>query len=342
MPERTCPNCHEPVDEARYCPECGQSLTDAEAAPLGPPEEFEASPSSAEGESEAEEPTETSEEDPTADTSRPPEGPDAAAPPPPPPDEAFAIAAEGSEESERFPRTSEPPPTVEEDEADAGVDPDAVEPRGPHQEPEVAGATPLQQASEQRYAPGPVPPDGQLRCPHCGEAVYRGESRCWSCGRRIDEPAQLREGDVHPPALTRGPAPSEGAMIATEPEPASPVTDRSETRPDDETATRPQERAAEGPSEEAISYAWWALGLGIVSVFTCGALGLLGAAAIWFGAAAARKDAGPMAVVGMVLGAMGLLMLLAWIIGFAVLLSGMRASPDDWVNLITWLTGGVP
>ena len=46
--------------------------------------------------------------------------------------------------------------------------------------------------------PDPPPPpmptptaelaDGQIRCPHCGEALYSGEQVCWSCGKRVVAP----------------------------------------------------------------------------------------------------------------------------------------------------------
>jgi hypothetical protein len=72
-----------------------------------------------------------------------------------------------------------------------------------------------------------------------------------------------------------------------------------------------------------MSYAWWSFGLGLLSVFTCGVLGLLGIASLWLGISAARRDGGPVAIAGAVFGAIGLLMLLAWVVALAIAMPEM-------------------
>jgi len=199
-----------------------------------------------------------------------------------------------------------PPPETE------GLTADSLEPRGEHREPAVAGATPMQQAAEEMRTPAP-PIDGQLRCPDCGEAVYEGERVCWSCGRRLEGQEQAAET-----AEPLSAPPTSGAPAVAE---AQAEAARAPTRAGAagySGAARPQQRPRRRPSEEATGSAWWAFGLGLLSVFTCGVLGLLGVAAIWLGVSAARRDGGPVAVAGAVFGAMGLLMLLAWIIALAI------------------------
>ncbi len=248
--------------------------------------------------------------------------------------EPLDAAPEAEEPEPETPPSSqdaEPPPPPPEEEAppatedDLGVAPDELESHGPHQEPEVAGETPLEQAAEDIRQSEAVAADGQRRCPYCGEAVYEGETVCWACKRRIEEPQEPQETEQGPVA---------------EPEPGAPVARPSEAAPPS-TASRPQAPPGAEPTAEARSYAWWSFGLGLVSVFTCGALGLLGIAAIWLGVIAHRKDAGPMAVAGIVFGALGLLMLLAWIIGLALMLPGwIHSGPTHVLAPFTPWGGG--
>jgi hypothetical protein len=74
--------------------------------------------------------------------------------------------------------------------------------------------------------------------------------------------------------------------------------------------------------------AYWALGLGLASVLTCGVFGFLGPFALWLGIRATREGAGPIAVAGLVLGVLGTLMLGAWIawLAFAIAYWGLELS----------------
>jgi hypothetical protein len=69
-----------------------------------------------------------------------------------------------------------------------------------------------------------------------------------------------------------------------------------------------------------MAYAWWSFGLGLLSVFSCGLLGLVGIASIWLGLIAHRRNAGPVAIAGVVAGVIGLLMLLAWAVAMVVMM----------------------
>ena len=69
---------------------------------------------------------------------------------------------------------------------------------------------------------------------------------------------------------------------------------------------------------EVSGAAWWAFGLGLASVFTCGLLGILGPFAIWLGVGANRRGGGPVAVAGIVFGILGTLILIVWLLVFAL------------------------
>ena len=191
-----------------------------------------------------------------------------------------------------------PPPAPPADQP--GVSADGLEPQGPHQEPEYAGATALQHAAAdiQRSR---VPADGLRRCPDCGEAVYEGERVCWGCSRRL-----LPQQEAPPAGVAGGPPIAGGPAV----EPGT-----LQTR-----AAEPQEPAAPRASDEAMAYAWWSFGLGLLSVFSCGLLGLVGIASIWLGLIAHRRNAGPVAIAGVVAGVIGLLMLLAWAVAMVVMM----------------------
>ncbi len=293
MSQRTCPNCGETVPDGKYCAECGAPLAEsedasgAEEAREEPSEDALPPPPEEAGEPvEAEEPAEVAGAEQSGTDIPPSEPPTAAAPQQP-------AVSEGEEEPSEA----------------VGVSPDELEPQGPHQEPKVAGATPMEQATESARAPGP-PLDGQLRCPHCGEAVYEGERVCWNCSRRLEAPEEEPTERPQPPAGE----PASGAPAVGPEQPRSGREDTERVSG----AARPQERPAAEPSEEAMSYAWWSFGLGLLSVFTCGVLGLLGIAAIWLGISATRRDAGPVAIAGTVFGVMGVLILIAWVIALAI------------------------
>lgn len=158
--------------------------------------------------------------------------------------------------------------------------------------------------------PGPPVDDGQFRCPHCGEALYRGEQVCWSCGKRVDE----------------APEPSEDVPVTV------PVTAEAQPRPappalgwDD--LRRPQEPP---PAEaDAMRAAWWSLGLGLAALLTCGGLSIVAPIALWLGLKATRGGAGPAGVAGMVLGALGTLVMFVILIAVILIIIGATVGSSE-------------
>lgn len=189
--------------------------------------------------------------------------------------------------------------------------PPQVEPAPP--EPSAAG-TPEEPARAQapvtEPVPGPSQPplqDGQFRCPHCGEALYRGEQACWSCGRRVETEEEVpARAEVLPPA------------------PGSQRGWRAEGPPAD---------YAPRPSQAAMNDAYWALGLGLVSPLTCGLGLIVGPIALWLGIRALRRGAGAVAVAGVVFGAIGTFVgLICW--GVLVFVVIARGAPRElWLYL---------
>lgn len=307
MSETTCPNCGKTVPDWKHCARCGHPLTEearAEQTAAREAEDEDAAPPEVAGAQQS----------------------GAETPPSVPPASEFAPSSE----------EGPPPPPPPEGAERPGVTPESVQPRGPHQEPVVAGATPIQQAAEDARSPGPAV-DGQARCPNCGEAVYAGERVCWSCSRRLDtaEPTAERQPQ---PAPGGGP-PASGAPVSrrapSEPA-AAPRADGPAPQRPPSAAETPQKGPAREPSSEAVSYAWWSFGLGLLSVFTCGVLGLLGIASLWLGISSARRDGGAVAIAGAVFGAIGLLMLLAWIIALAIVMPGMMRPGPTHIILPTF------
>jgi hypothetical protein len=316
MPERTCPSCGETVPDAQYCLECGEPLKEPEdAGPLAseegavPPLPSEESPGDQE---------------------------DAA------PGQPGGYEQSGAD----LPPSQEPPRSAEEAAASEeqapvegrgdGVQPEELQARGPHQEPVVAGATPMQQAAEDARAPAP-PMDGQLRCPDCGEAVYSGERVCWSCSRRLEVgevQTEAEEPEPGGPPEAAGPVPRQ---VPTATGGAGGTAPTGQVSGYSTAAEQPQQRTRPEPSDEAMSYAWWSFGLGLLSVFTCGVLGLLGIAALWLGVSAARRDAGPVAIAGAVFGAIGLLMFMGWVVALAVAMPQMMQSAPTHIILPVFL-----
>ncbi len=193
-------------------------------------------------------------------------------------------------------------------------EPDGAPPPGSHAPPAPSVPPSVPVASAGAH----IPADGQRRCPHCGEALYSGERVCWHCKRRVDlfeAVAGEDTGTVTQP-LPGAPGPVPSAPSEQAPPAASRV------RP---VAAPPPVQAPAGPEAppDAMATAWWAFGLGLVSVFTCGLLGLLGPVAIWLGISANRRGAGPVAIAGIVFGALGTLVILAFAIA---LLIGMLMS----------------
>lgn len=169
-----------------------------------------------------------------------------------------------------------------------------------------------------------MPADGQRRCPHCGEALYRHERVCWACKRRVDpweapEPARAESVDMAGQPLPGAPTPVPPAAAAQMP--TAPTVPQAGRAP---LSVPPPDQ----PSDEAMGLAWWAFGLGLISVFTCGLLGLLGPIAIWLGVSANRRKAGPVAVAGIVFGVLGTLVLLVWVVGLLLAFAtAMRTTP---------------
>lgn len=87
------------------------------------------------------------------------------------------------------------------------------------------------------------------------------------------------------------------------------------------------------PSQAAMSDAYWALGLGLASALTCGLGFILGPIALWLGIRALRRGAGPVAVAGIVFGAIGTFVgLIVW--GALVILVIARGAPRElWLYL---------
>lgn len=202
----------------------------------------------------------------------------------------------------------QPPPADQAEAAAAGPEPPAPEPPLVPAPPEPAeppaeasrswrGAPspPAEEAQPLPAAPEPAAPlsaqDGQFRCPHCGEALYAGEQVCWNCGRRVETGERVAEAVPQPGA----------------PAPVQERGWRAEMPPGYRTS----------PPQGAMRSAYWSLGLGLASALTCGLFCFLGPFALWLGIRATREGAGPVAVVGLVLGALGTLwlaMALAWFI----------------------------
>ncbi len=205
----------------------------------------------------------------------------------------------------------------------------------PLEVPPESPREPLAVSSPSAPPAAPVPADGQRRCPHCGEALYRHERVCWACKRRVDpveaaEPAQVQAADVGGQPLPGAPGPPPPAAEAQAP--TAPPPPRAEGAP---LSVAPPEQ----PPDEVMGLAWWAFGLGLISVFTCGLLSLLGPVAIWLGISANRRKAGPVAVAGIVFGVIGTLVLLVWVVGLMLAFaSALRTAPTHvWIpNLLQW------
>jgi len=185
-----------------------------------------------------------------------------------------------------------------------GTPPDESE-AAPEAQEQLPSATRVE-AEPARAPSEAVPPevgDGQFRCPHCGEALYRGEQVCWNCGRRVEPEEQVAQESPQPPATRQ-------------------VGDRVWRAESPTDYTPPL-------SQAAMHSAYWSLGLGLASVLTCGVLCFLGPVAVWLGIRAVREGAGPVAVVGLVLGAMGTLLLTVLLaIGIALLFGLPGFSPE--------------
>lgn len=178
----------------------------------------------------------------------------------------------------------------------------------PPPEPVDRGAVPLGSATGLSW-----PSDGQRRCTDCGEALYAIEHVCWKCGRRLD----LSAPEGTPSAAQAGFRPSAGA--ATPPPPPPPPAGAPLPPPTAGVAAPSIPTPSQRPMEAEVSgAAWWAFGLGLASVFTCGLLGILGPFAIWLGVGANRRGGGPVAVAGIVFGIFGTLILIVWLLVFAL------------------------
>lgn len=218
-----------------------------------------------------------------------------------------------------------PPPAVD---APAGPPPGAPTPP-----PEPAGRP----AAPVGGAIGPTwPADGQRRCTDCGEALYGIEHVCWNCGRRLDlsapEEAQVAAGAGLPPA------PGAPALPPPAPPPAG-----APTAPAAAAVAPPAQVPVQRPVEpEVSSAAWWAFGLGLAALFTCGLLGILGPIAIWMGVSANRRGGGPVAIAGIVFGVLGTLVLVIWLLGLGLALAGYFGTRVPSEVLLPLTPGGPP
>lgn len=290
----------------RFCPNCRESVGDARYCP----ECGEHIPR-------ADEADESGETEPTS-----PADQSTLLPPPPPEDEASPPPADPDEERDG-------------DEAEPEPHPEFAPPAEFEQSDLPETPLPEQVAhpvSESPSEPGPPPADGQLRCQYCAESAYKDEVLCWACRRRLEDHAVVQEPSE--PVVGAMNQPESGAPMMDPPD-ASQVDERAADR-----LAQAQAQASAQPPSEAVSYAWWSFGLGLISVFTCGALGLLGIAAVWLGVLASRKGAGPMAVAGTVFGALGVLMFLVIVTAAVLLLGGNAGAPPDYV-LLLGVAGGL-
>ncbi len=218
--------------------------------------------------------------------------------------------------------TPDAPPAADESVTAAPCPPETQEPEPPAPPPPPPPqATPPPARAVRAPA---MPIDDQLRCPDCGEAVYEGDRVCWNCSRRLEAIGDVVEQAGAPVAAPESGAPTARVMP---PQPASVSTAAPSS------AAQPQQPLPGRASSEAMSYAWWSFGLGLLSVFTCGVLGLLGLAALWLGVSAARRDAGPVAIAGAVFGAMGLLMLIAWVVALTVAMPELLRSQPTHIMI---------
>lgn len=226
-----------------------------------------------------------------------------------------------------------PPATAAPETPQEAGGPVAPQPGAPTTSPEpVPVRTP---ASAGGVGGPPWPSDGLRRCTDCGEALYASEHVCWNCGRRLD----LSASEVPPPDVTAGVPPQTGAAA-----PASPAASPSGPAPAPAGAPPPQpvQVPAEEPVDPEISgTAWWAFGLGLASVFTCGLLSILGPVAIWLGVRANRRGGGALAVAGIVFGILGTLVLVVWLLGLALALMGHLGVGRPMGALLPLAPGGL-
>ena len=169
-------------------------------------------------------------------------------------------------------------------------------------------------------APPPMPTptaelvDGQIRCPHCGEALYSGEQVCWNCGKRVDDP-EAESAPAAAPVL-----PTEPALLVTEPVTAAP-----EPPPALGWDELPRAEDKPAPSAEAMRLSYWSLGLGLAALLTCGVLSILGPIGLWLGVKARREGGDTVATVGFVLGIIGTLVFVVVAVAVFIMIVGVVA-----------------
>ena len=143
------------------------------------------------------------------------------------------------------------------------------------QPPAVPAAPPPAVPPVAPPAPPPMPTptaelvDGQIRCPHCGEALYAGEQVCWSCGKRVDDPVAGTEAAAAPVDTPQAPP------VGLAPPALEPVTAAPEPPPELGWDELPRAEDKPAPSAEAMRLSYWSLGLGLAALLTCGALSIL-------------------------------------------------------------------
>lgn len=190
-------------------------------------------------------------------------------------------------------------------------------------------------------APPPMPTptaalaDGQIRCPHCGEALYAGEQVCWNCGKRVDDPVAA-SAEATTPAATAPPAVPATPAAAPLPPAMAPVTAAPQPPPQLGWDELPRAEDKPAPSAEAMRLSYWSLGLGLAALLTCGALSILGPIALWLGAKARREGGDTVATVGFVLGIIGTVVFVIVAIAVVLMIIGVMVgssqslAPPNW------------
>ena len=242
-------------------------------------------------------------------------------PAPPPVDSSGPLAPSPVESSAPSPVESSAPTPVE------SSAPSPVESSAP---PPVELPAPLAPSPVESTPVESPPVDGQFRCPHCGEALYRGEQVCWSCGKRVDVAPELAPSPDVPMTepVTGGPEPAVApAALGWDDEPA----------PDEPPPARP----------EVMRMAYWSLGLGIASLLTCGGLSILAPISLWLGIKSSREGAGTVGTVGLIMGAIGTLVLLVILAAVVLMVIGISIGGMDAAQallhggLLDTIVGGV-
>ncbi len=218
--------------------------------------------------------------------------------------------------------------------------PEATEPETPSATvpgESLPAVTEMQPPAVPTTAPPPPMPmpttelaDGQIRCPHCGEALYAGEQVCWNCGKRVDEPVAGTESAAAPVDAPQAPA------VGLVPPALEPVTAAPEPPPELGWDELPRAEDKPAPSAEAMRLSYWSLGLGLAALLTCGALSILAPIGLWLGVKARREGGDTVATVGFVLGILGTLVFMVVAVAVLVLIIGVMVAPSQALAPVSW------